>query len=390
MRLVLVLLLAFPSLKLGCNPQAEKPTPPDEQPALLSAACVLSDDGFGPVGTVDVRAEEVVSGLRVPWGLAFLPNGDLLVTERAGRLRLVQGGALVEQPVATLETADSAEGGLLGLALHPDFADNRLFYLYVTAADGNRVERWTLSDDGTSAERERIVFDGIAASKYHNGGRLRFGPDGMLYVGTGDARDPERSRDAATPNGALLRLTPDGDIPADNPTPGSPVFVSGIRNTQGWDWPDPSDASTLWITDHGPSGDTGRRGHDEVNVARAGDDLGWPTVYGCEEQAGLVTPVLTWENAAPPGGAAVYTGTAIPEWQGSLLVGTLGSRHLHRVQIENGRVTAHEGYFSGDDGFGRLREVMMGPDSALYVTTSNCDGRGSCPDTGDQILRITR
>ena len=390
MRLALVLLLAFPSLKLGCNPQAEKPTPPDEQAASFSSACVLSDDGFGPLGTVDVRAEEVVSGLRVPWGLAFLPGGDLLVTERAGRLRLVRGGTLVERPVATLQTGDTAEGGLLGLALHPDFAANRLVYLYVTAPDGNRVERWTLSDDGASAERERVIFDGIAASKYHNGGRLRFGPDGMLYVGTGDARDPERSRDAGTPNGALLRLTPDGAVPADNPTPGSPVYVSGIRNTQGWDWPDASDARALWITDHGPSGDTGRRGHDEVNVASAGDDLGWPAIYGCEEQAGLVTPALTWEKAAPPGGAAVYTGEAIPEWKGSLLIGTLGSRHLQRVQIEDGRVVQHEGYFSGDDGFGRLREVTMGPDGDLYVTTSNCDGRGTCPDGGDQILRITR
>ena len=389
MRALLLVLPLLPLLVPGCSPSATKPTPASKQAALPAGACVLVEDGFGPAGTVDVRAETVADGLEVPWGLAFLPNGDLLVTERAGRLRLVRGGRLVREPVARVEIGESSEGGLLGIAVPPDFARTRQVYLYVTGDYGNRVERWTLAEDGTRAAFERVIFKGIAASRYHNGGRLRFGPDGMLYVGTGDARSPETSRDAASPTGALLRLTPDGAVPADNPIPGSPVFLSGIRNTQGWDWPDPADASTVWLTDHGPSGDTGRRGHDEVNVARAGDDLGWPTVYGCEERAGLVTPVLTWDAAAPPGGAALYTGDAIPQWKGSLLVGTLGSEHLHRVRIEGGRVVQHEGYFYGDGGFGRLREVMMGPDGDLYVTTSNCDGRGDCPPDGDKVLRIT-
>lgn len=391
-------LAALLVLGAACNPQASEPSAPaqpvgpespDAATADAAADCRLVEEGFGPAGAVEVRAETVVSGLEVPWGLAFLPNGDLLVTERPGRLRLVRDGQLVPEPVATVETASTSEGGLLGLALHPEFASNRLFYLYVTAADGgatNRVERWRLSDDGTTAERDRVILDGIAASRFHNGGRLRFGPDGMLYVGTGDAREPDLSQDPQSPNGALLRLTPDGAIPYDNPTPGSPVFLSGIRNTQGWDWP--GDASTVWLTDHGPSGELGRRGHDEVSVAHAGDNLGWPTIYGCEEQQGFVTPVLTWEEAAPPGGAAVYTGSAIPEWRGSLLIGTLGSEHLHRVVIEDGRLVQHEGYFAGEHG--RLREVTMGPDGELYVTTSNCDGRGNCPPEGDVILRVTR
>ena len=387
----------------ACNQQTSEPSPSAESPSATpipdasgepspEARCELVESGFGPVGTVDVRAETVVNGLEVPWGLAFLPRGDLLVTERPGRLRLVRSGTLLPTPLATIETGSTSEGGLLGLALHPEFAANRLFYLYVTTAGArgvsNRVERWRLSDDGTGAERDRIIFDGIAASRFHNGGQLRFGPDEMLYVGTGDARVPSMSQDAQNPNGALLRLTPEGAIPDDNPTPGSPVFLSGIRNTQGWDWPDPTDASLVWLTDHGPSGETGRRGHDEVSIARAGDNLGWPTIYGCEEQSAFVTPILTWEEAAPPGGAAIYTGSAIPEWTGDLIIGTLGSRHLHRVVIENGQLAQHEGYFAGE--FGRLREVIMGPDDELYVTTSNCDGRGRCPASGDQILRITR
>jgi glucose/arabinose dehydrogenase len=390
----------FPALAvlvaLGCNPQAAEPSPPTRPTSTAVgevAGCTLVEDGFGPEGPVAVRAEEVVSGLEVPWGLAFLPGGDLLVTERPGRLRLVRDGRLVPTPVASVATGASSEGGLLGIALHPDFAANRFVYLYVTVSgDGgptNQVERWRLAEDGLSAARDRVIYGGIPAARFHNGGRLRFGPDGMLYVGTGDARDPDLSQDPMSPAGKLLRLTPEGAIPDDNPIPGSPAFLLGLRNTQGWDWPG-NDAATLWITDHGPSGEFGRRGHDEVSVATPGDNLGWPTIYGCEERDGLVTPLLTWENAAPPGGAAIYTGTAIPEWRGSLLVGTLGSQHLHRVVIEDGRLVRHEGYFAGAEGFGRLREVLMGPDGALYVTTSNCDGRAACPPDGDRVLRITR
>src|SRR5690606_11806311 len=146
--------------------------------------------------------------------------------------------------------------------------------------------------------------------------------------------------------------------------------------TQGFDW---RDRETLYVTDHGHSGERMRRAHDEVNVARAGDNLGWPGIYSCESREGMVSPSLTFEEALPPGGAAVYTGDAIPEWKGSLLIGTLGSRHLHRVVFDSReprRVDQHEVYLRST--YGRLREVLMGPDGHLYVTTSNCDGRGSC------------
>ncbi|HUP41687.1 MAG TPA: PQQ-dependent sugar dehydrogenase [Thermoanaerobaculia bacterium] len=373
--------------------RAAAPAGTGEPAAASLPGCTLVERGFGPAGTVAVRVEEVASGLEVPWGLAFLPGGDLLVTERPGRLRLVAGGRLVPEPVATVEAAARGEGGLLGLALHPEFADNRLFFLYLTAGGRgraqNRIERWRLAEDARSASRDRILLAGIPAASFHNGGRLRIGPDRMLYAGTGDAGDPELARDPRSPAGKLLRLTLDGEVPPDNPIAGSAAYLTGIRNTQGFDW---SGDGSVWLVDHGPSGERGRRGHDEVNVARAGDDLGWPAVYGCETGDGLVTPALTWERAAPPGGAAIYTGSAIPEWRGSLLVGTLGSRHLHRVvfsEREPGRVARHEVYFESG-GYGRLREVVMGTDGELYVTTSNCDGRGSCPAAGDRILRVTR
>lgn len=362
--------------------------------AATNPACVrVEGRGWGPAGTAQVEAQVFVEGLEVPWALGFLPGGDVLITERPGRLRLVKGGALVAEPLATLDVAKSGEGGLLGLAVDPDFAANRLIYLYLTARSGgdalNRIERWKLSEDHLSATRDKVLLANIPSASVHDGGRLRFGPDGMLYAGTGDARTPADSRDLKTLAGKLLRLTRDGEVPADNPVSGSYVFASGLRNTQGFDW---RDDATLYVVDHGPSGDTGRSGADEINVVKAGDDLGWPEIFSCETKAGLVTPSLTFERAAPPGGAAVYRGSRIPAWKDALVVGTLGSRHLHLVWFADGtrRVDRHEVYFQGDppSGLGRLREVQMGPDGELYVTTSNCDGRGTCPSSKDRVLRI--
>ena len=359
--------------------------------AQNSASCELVEQGYGSSGQVSVRVEEVVSGLEVPWGIAFLPNNAMLVSERAGRVRLIQNGTLRPQAVATINVSERGEDGLLGIAAHPEFANNRFFYVYFTAdANGtpvNRVERWRLSEDQFSATRDRTIIDNIPVAQYHNGGRIRFGPDGMLYVGTGDARQPELSQDVKSLAGKILRLTPDGQVPADNPLSGNPVYISGIRNTQGFDW---VNESTLWISDHGPSGELGRSGHDEVSVAQAGANLGWPTTYQCESQQGLVTPAIVWREALPPGGAAIYKGKAIPEWQGSFIVAALRAEQLQRVVIDpqSNQVRQHEVYLQGEHG--RLREAVMGPDGELYVTTSNCDGRGSCPSEGDKILRITR
>ncbi len=385
-RLTLLTALVLATGPAGCRKGAS-----DSPPTDPNVPCLLVEEGAGPDGAVPIQATVVAEGLEVPWGVAFLPNGDALLTERPGRVRLLRGGVLRPQPVATVPISRSSEGGLLGIAAHPDFARTRQFYVYVTTDAGgrteNRVERWVASADGTSATFERVIFGGIPAATYHDGGRLRFGPDGMLYVGTGDARDPQLAQAAGSPAGKILRLTPEGEVPADNPFPGSPVFLLGLRNTQGWDW---KDAETLYVTDHGPSGELGRSAHDEVSVARAGDNLGWPTIYRCESGEGLTTPSLTWATASPPGGAARYTGSAIPEWKDSLLVAVLGARHLHRVVFDPEqpqRVTQHEVYLRNTHG--RLREAVMGPDGHLYVTTSNCDGRGDCGTRKDLLLRIT-
>jgi glucose/arabinose dehydrogenase len=357
------------------------------------------DSSFGPAGQTAVHFEKVVSGLEVPWGIAFLPSGsngksDWLVTERPGRVRLIRNGVLQDQPITTVSTAESGEGGLLGIALHPQFAENSLFYVYYTTAKNtgnvNRVERFKLSSDHMHATSDRIIVDDIPAGTFHNGGRIKFGPDGLLYIATGNARQDELSRDSNSPAGKILRLNPDGGIPADNPQAGKPWFIKGIRNCEGFDW---INADTLIVTDHGPSGEyQNRYGGDEVNIAHKGDDLGWPTTWHCESQPGLITPILTWNEAVPPGGAVLYQGNEIPEWKGSLIIGTLGSEHLHRVVLNPSRsqIASHEVYFQGDlpRGLGRIREVIQGPRGELYVTTSNCDSRGSCPDDQDGIYRI--
>jgi len=357
----------------------------------MDATCIEQNGTKGPAGATRVKAETVVKGLDVPWSLAFLPGGRIFVTERPGRLRLVENGALVATPVATVSALVRGESGLLGIAPDPQFDVNRRLYLYLTGDDGaggatNRVERWTVAADFHSAALDKVIVNGIPGAQFHDGGRLRFGPDGMLYIGTGDARSPDRSQDVDDLAGKILRVNTEGEPAAGNPFPGKRAFITGIRNTQGFDW---LSAAELVVTDHGPSGDLSRTGHDEVNVAKAGDNLGWPSIYGCEAKSGLVTPRLTWSGAAPPGGAAIYTGDRIPGWKGSLVIGVLGSTHLHRVVLsaDHTKAESHEVYFDGT--LGRLRDVIMGPDGELYVTTSNCDGRGQCPATDrDQIVRV--
>lgn len=359
--------------------------------------CLYEDSGYGESGAVPLTVTVVADGLATPWGLGWLPDGDMLLTERDGRLSRIDAERGDVFPITNVPITASGEGGLLGLAMHPDFASNRQFYLYYTMDDPegsgqiNRVERWTLSADYSAASPDKVIVDRIPARLYHNGGRIRFGPDGHLYVGTGDANAPASSQDQESLAGKILRVDVDGNVPDDNPF-GTLIWMWGIRNTQGFDWfPD----GTMAVMDHGPSGlsnEGGRSGHDEVTVASAGDNLGWPDIYACETAEGMLTPAATWAEAMPPGGAAFYTGSEISEWSGDLLVGVMGFGdevpHLHRLRFDaSGQVSITEMYLSQE--YGRLREVIMGPDGGLYVTTSNCDGRGDCGD-GDQVLRLSR
>jgi len=323
-----------------------------------------------PSGQPDLGApEELAQGIDVPWGLTFLPGGDALIAERdTGRvLRLTPGGGSA-RPVYEVPGVDAGgEGGLLGLAVSPDFATDNLVYAYFTAAGDNRIARFRL--DGGATE---VIFSGIAKAGNHNGGRIAFGPDGLLYAGTGDAGDTARSQDPASPNGKILRLTPAGAPAPGNPAAGSPVYSLGHRNVQGLAW----DAEgRMFATEFG------QNTHDEVNRIEAGRNYGWPEVEGDGDTAGgrYTDPVLTWStDEASPSGMAISGNTAY--------VAALRGQRLWSVPLTGGTVgepTAHL-----RERYGRLRTVQVAPDGALWVTTSNTDRGRDVRAGDDRILRF--
>jgi len=346
----------------------------------------------GPAPAVDT----VASGVEVPWAVAFAPDGRIFVSERIGRIRVIENGTLRREPWATIPVAAQGEAGLMGLAVAPDFATSRAVYAVATVEKGgslvNRVLRVT--DENGTAGQPIIVLDDIPSAAFHAGDAIAFGPDGMLYVATGDAREPALAQNTASLAGKLLRLRPDGTIPDDNPTAASPVYARGLRNMQGIAW----DLATRQIiaTDHGPSGfpnERFRQNRDELNAIPPGANLGWPTVAGSSGDRRFVPPIVDWSSPGiAPAGVAVYTGPHAP-WSGSVFVAALKGEQLRRVTLSRDsttragwRAVSDEPLFTRQ--FGRLRAVTMGPDGMVYFTTSNRDGRGSPRPTDDHLLRL--
>ena len=319
-------------------------------------------------------------GLEVPWDIAFLPDRRALVTERPGRVRLLDArGRLRAAPVARVQTQAQGEGGLLGIAVDPEFAQGRRFvYLYVTTAQGMQVQRWRMR--GTRLTRDAVVLGGIRAGSIHDSGRLRFGPDDRLYIATGDAGQRQLAQQRDSPNGKILRLEPrQYRGRADRAT----VFSLGHRNPQGLAWQPGSDR--LFATEHGPSGFDGPSGDDEVNVAQRGRNYGWPSRRG-REHTGFAAPAFVWSRTVAPSGAAFVTrgGSA---WSGDLLVAALKGRALHRLRVSGARITGDELLLR--ERYGRLRAVEEAPDGSIWVTTSNRDSYGSpVSRDDDRILRV--
>ncbi|MDX1567085.1 MAG: PQQ-dependent sugar dehydrogenase [Longimicrobiales bacterium] len=358
-------------------------------PACSGTAAGDGGENGSPGVTADALGSDVprvvARDLQVPWEIRFLPSGDLLVTERPGRVvRLTSDGETVRtDPVPGVVSV--SESGLMGMALDPDFGDNRRLYLCYTTGSrddlSNRVDRFEYGPDGLSSGTP--ILRGLEGAPFHDGCRLEFGPDGFLYVTMGDAGSPEDAQDVESLNGKILKVDTDGNPAPQNPF-GNPVHTYGHRNPQGLAF---DGSGRLWSTEHGPSGLSS--GYDEVNLVIRGNNYGWPEIRGAETAPEMVGPAIqsgggtTWA----PAGAA---------WNaGSLYFGGLRGEALYQLEIPAGAIspTAPSApdlsvvpHFQGD--YGRIRAVRMGPDGLLYFSTSNRDGRGNVREGDDRIMAV--
>ena len=352
------------------------------------------EDRFLPEGD-GIKVEAWIQHLEIPWSLVFLPDGRALVSERPGRIRLIRDGKLRGNPYAELEVAHEGEGGLMGLALHPEvLAKPYLFAMHTYQLNGslyNRVVR--LRDLGDKGILDRVIIDHIPAGRFHDGGRIAFGPDGLLYLTTGETLKAELAQDLRSLGGKILRITSEGGVPDDNPFKGSPIYSYGHRNPQGLSWhPETKD---LFESEHGPTGEFSLFANDEINVITKGGNYGWPDAVGAPGIKPYIDRLIVWKHTTPPSGITFYNGKLLPHLKGDLFVTTLRSEALIRIRLKRDnnlyRVADIERWFAKDysDGrFGRLRDVVQGPDGALHFLTSNRDGRGNPRQGDDQVYRI--
>lgn len=333
----------------------------------------------------DLRVETVATGLDTIWEMRFLPDGDLLLSERPGRIVKVELPEGTVVPVGQVPTQESGEGGLMGLALDPDYPGEPFIYVAYTYQQGggtfNRLSRFAFN--GSSLGAETVLVNGIPGSSIHDGARVAFGPDGFLYMTTGDAANADLAQNASSLAGKVLRMTKSGAAAPGNPTAGSRVFTLGHRNPQGLAF-HPTTGQPF-VTEHGPDRD------DEVNRLQAGRNYGWPVVGGSPGDPRFVDALRSWTPTIAPAGALFFTGTGIPDWRGSFLFVTLKGQDLRRLipADQAFSAVAAEQIFLNER-FGRLRAIAQGADGALYLGTSNRDGRGTVRDGDDRILRITQ
>ncbi len=363
------------ALLAACGSPAERSLS-DPQTTLEASGSTAERTGTAAsleAAPTTVTISVLATNLEAPWDVAFLPAGDALVTERdSGRLLRVSDSGELEE-VQRLPEEGAGEGGLLGVAVSPDYEENGHVYAYYSTSEDNRVVRFRLG------EEPEPILTGIPVGSIHNGGRIAFGPDGMLYAGTGDAGDPANAQDRASLGGKILRITPDGGVPADNPFPESPVYSYGHRNVQGLAW---NADGRLYATEFG------QNEWDEVNRIEPGANYGWPEVEGEGGEPEFVDPIAVFTtDEASPSGAEILLDDAIPQWEGDFFMAALRGERLWRLELaEDGTVAGSEQLLRGE--YGRLRHVARAPDGSLWVLTSNRDGRGDPAPEDDRILRL--
>jgi glucose/arabinose dehydrogenase len=370
------LLLATITLLIGFAVYSNVQKKEISAPLQKMESSTVNDESSPPA---DIARMTYITGkLDTPWALAFLPDNSILVTERTGRVSLIDPNSVLEpEVIATLDNAkEIGEGGLLGITLHPDFENNHFLYLYYTYTGSedntlNRVVRMTYENKKLGAET--VIVDSIPGASNHNGGRIKFGPDKYLYITTGDAQNPSQAQDTNSLSGKILRVTDEG-----KPAPGNPfnnrVYSYGHRNPQGLAW---DKTGSLYATEHGRSGI--QSGLDEFNLIEAGNNYGWPDIEGNATNNDMETPILnsgplnTW---AP--GSLTYLNDAF-------YFGGLRGSALYKVTMSGDQPELKK-YLKGE--FGRIRDAVIGPDGMLYLTTSNLDGRGIPKAGDDKIIRI--
>jgi glucose/arabinose dehydrogenase len=365
----------------------------------LALACSQAPPGKGAGetagttdGAVQFKVETVAGGLQVPWSISFAPDGRIIFTERPGRVRVIENGRLRPEPLAIISDVEArSESGLMGLTLHPQFASNHFLYLaYAYNGDnGQRVRVVRFRETGNNLVDRKLIVENIPAAQFHAGCRLRFGPDGKLYITTGDATEPATAQKLDSLGGKILRLNDDGSVPSDNPFAAQKgarpeIWTYGHRNPQGLDWQPGTDQ--LFETEHGPSGGDAPGGGDEVNIVEKGKNYGWPIIHHRDSRAGLESPLLEYTPAVAPASGMFYRGAAFPQLRGNFFFGCLRGQTIIRVVLDGRRVVSQERLFENQ--YGRIRDVAEGPDGAIYFSTSNRDGRGSPASDDDRILKL--
>lgn len=317
----------------------------------------------------------IAKNLSIPWDLDFLPDGRMLITERTGQFSIFEKDG-TKKVILDEAGTHKGEGGLLGMVLHPQFSSNYFVYLYMSAPGSNgntenRVERYRLEKDILS--ERKVIIEKIPGAIYHDGGRMAFGPDGLLYITTGDATTPKIAQDLESLGGKILRLNDNGSIPTGNLS--GPIYSYGHRNPQGLAW---DNEGRLWSTEHGRSGI--KTGLDEINLIIKDSNYGWPESEGDTVASGTIKPVLH------SGSNMTWAPASLLYYKGSLFFGGLKGEALYEAVLDGDNIKELKSHFNKE--FGRIRTVVLGPDNMLYVTTSNRDGRGSPTEDDDRIIRI--